>query len=220
MPSIINASSTGSGGIVQTADASGVLQLQSNGTVALTVSGSTVTLAGATTLSNTLQVATTIGVGGATPAASGAGITFPATQSASSNANTLDDYEEGSWTPTIQNATSYSSQVGQYTKIGRQVTVTANLLCAFNNTGATGITLTGLPFASSSVSTIYAIGRGFQVVGWNQSNQNLQLQLGPSATSISLYTTSSSTSINYSSVLANSFGTSVEIEYTMTYFTE
>jgi hypothetical protein len=43
---------------------------------------------------------TTIGVGGATPSTSGAGITFPATQSASSNVNTLDDYEEGSWTPT------------------------------------------------------------------------------------------------------------------------
>ena len=38
--------------------------------------------------------ATTIGVGGATPAASGSGISFPATQSASSDANTLDDYEE------------------------------------------------------------------------------------------------------------------------------
>jgi hypothetical protein len=45
MASIINASSTGSGGIVQTADASGVLQLQSNGTTALTVSGSAVTFA-------------------------------------------------------------------------------------------------------------------------------------------------------------------------------
>jgi hypothetical protein len=38
---------------------------------------------------------TTIGVGGATPSASGSGISFPATQSASSDANTLDDYEEG-----------------------------------------------------------------------------------------------------------------------------
>jgi hypothetical protein len=49
MPSIINASSTGSGGIVQTADASGVLQLQSNGTTALTVNtdGSTTFAQGA-----------------------------------------------------------------------------------------------------------------------------------------------------------------------------
>ena len=42
MASIINASSTGSGGIVQTADASGVLQLQNNGTVAVTVTGGNV----------------------------------------------------------------------------------------------------------------------------------------------------------------------------------
>jgi hypothetical protein len=56
MPSIINASSSGSGGIVQTADASGVLQLQSNGTVALSISGSTVTLAGALGTSGNLTV--------------------------------------------------------------------------------------------------------------------------------------------------------------------
>ena len=49
MASIINASSTGSGGIVQTADASGVLQLQSNGTTALTTSGANVTIAGTLT---------------------------------------------------------------------------------------------------------------------------------------------------------------------------
>ena len=49
MASIINASSSGSGGIVQTADASGVLQLQSNGTTALTTSGANVTVAGTLT---------------------------------------------------------------------------------------------------------------------------------------------------------------------------
>jgi hypothetical protein len=56
----------------------------------------------------------------------GTGITFPATQSASSNANTLDDYEEGTWTPTIiSDATnptlSYTTQTGRYIKIGRLV---------------------------------------------------------------------------------------------------
>jgi len=49
MTSTINASSTGSGGIVQTADASGTLVLQSNGTTALTVSGANVTIAGTLT---------------------------------------------------------------------------------------------------------------------------------------------------------------------------
>jgi hypothetical protein len=162
MASIINASSTGSGGIVQTADASGVLQLQSNGTTALTVSGSTVTLAGATTLSNTLQVATTIGVGGATPAASGAGITFPATQSASSNANTLDDYEEGTWTPNLggndQGSSGgtgnvYSTRVGTYVKVGKIVTCTVNLVLstASGNTGVV-IFINGWPFNPDATS--------------------------------------------------------------------
>jgi hypothetical protein len=65
--------------------------------------------------------ATTIGVGGATPAASGAGITFPASVSASSNANTLDDYEEGTWTPTAWGTGNISSASGRYIKIGKQV---------------------------------------------------------------------------------------------------
>lgn len=59
MPSIINASSSGSGGIVQTADASGVLQLQSNGTVALNIDTSANVIIGATSGSNKLVVSQT-----------------------------------------------------------------------------------------------------------------------------------------------------------------
>jgi hypothetical protein len=68
------------------------------------------------------------GLGGAVPS-SGTGITFPATQSASSNANTLDDYEEGTWTPNIDggyntsNTVTYTTQSGSYTKVGRLVVV-------------------------------------------------------------------------------------------------
>jgi hypothetical protein len=56
MASIINASSTGSGGIVQTADASGVLQLQSNGVVALSTSGANVTIANQLSLTTGLTI--------------------------------------------------------------------------------------------------------------------------------------------------------------------
>ena len=59
---------------------------------------------------------------------------FPATQNPSADANTLDDYEEGTWTPTIQDTTesdaegqTYSVQEGVYTKIGRVVYVTGYL---------------------------------------------------------------------------------------------
>jgi hypothetical protein len=83
-----------------------------------TVNGA-VTVTGALAAS-TLKATTTIGVGAATPSTSGAGITFPATQSASTNANTLDDYEEGTWTPAFTNLTTtgIASFTGTYTKIG------------------------------------------------------------------------------------------------------
>jgi hypothetical protein len=81
------------------------------------------------------------------------GITFPATQVASSDANTLDDYEEGTWTPglSFNNATTgltYSGQAGTYVKVGRQVTVFGYI--ALSNKGSsTGLVrLTGLPFTA------------------------------------------------------------------------
>ena len=95
-------------------------------------------------------IATTMGVGGATPSGSGSGITFPATQSASSDANTLDDYEEGTWTPTI-NGTTMTAGSGWYTKIGRQVFLGFNNLVGVaaisNNANAS---IGGFPFSISS----------------------------------------------------------------------
>ena len=104
----------------------------------------------------TEQVATTIGVGNATPANTGAGITFPATQSASTDANTLDDYEEGTWTPTVSSAisgslTSYTSY-GIYTKIGNTVIAKAAIKITNVGTAATGLLLSGYPFTSNNLS--------------------------------------------------------------------
>jgi hypothetical protein len=102
---------------------------------------------GITTNSGTLISASTIGVGGATPSASGAGITFPATQSASTDANTLDDYEEGTFTPQ-GNGITFSSASGTYTKIGRIVTVTYDV--TFPSTANAGqARIANLPFTPS-----------------------------------------------------------------------
>jgi hypothetical protein len=87
------------------------------------------------------------------------GITFPATQSASSDANTLDDYEEGTWTPTLTPATSGTITLGSpnlcaYTKIGRVVTVNGLIDTASVSTpvGAS-VTFNNLPFASNATAT-------------------------------------------------------------------
>ena len=109
---------------------------------------------GITTNAGTLISASTIGVGGTTPSTSGAGISFPATQSASTDANTLDDYEEGTWTPSAFNGGGTGiTYVANYVKIGRQV----SCFFAINGTGLTttaaSTTLSGLPFAPSNVPT-------------------------------------------------------------------
>ena len=97
---------------------------------------------------------------------SGTGITFPATQNSSSDANTLDDYEEGTWTPNIAfggNTTGITYNAtynkGWYTKVGN--VVVCKMACEVSNTGsATGdLTVTNFPFNSSQVtaSASYAI---------------------------------------------------------------
>ena len=101
------------------------------------------------TQNSTPAFASTIGVGGATAAASGAGITFPATASASSDANTLDDYEEGTWTPAGNTGFpggGIDVAIGTYTKIGNVVHAFA--LMTAKNDGTT-IQIGGLPFATS-----------------------------------------------------------------------
>ena len=126
---------------------------------------------GITNNSGTLISASTVGVGGTTPAASGAGITFPATQSASTDANTLDDYEEGTWTPTVialsGTFTTVGACSGQYTKIGRQVNVTYTINITTLGTGAGGFEVTNLPFSVVS-STSDIPGYGVRASDGNQ----------------------------------------------------
>jgi hypothetical protein len=94
----------------------------------------------------------TVALQGAIPNA-GTGITFPATQSASSNANTLDDYEEGTWTPTYSNfVTSPTSAEAIYIKIGKLVYVMVTLAGSNMETTAGASQIIGLPFTPSGVS--------------------------------------------------------------------
>lgn len=83
-------------------------------------------------------------------AASSGQLKFPATQNASADANTLDDYEEGTFTPTVigdgtAGTATYTTQTGKYTKVGRQVFV--EIVLGWNSgTGTGGLRVSGLPF--------------------------------------------------------------------------
>lgn len=84
------------------------------------------------------------------------GIQFPATQSASADANTLDDYEEGTWTPTLTGSSgsaTYSVQAGTYVKVGSMVTLNFWIFGSSKNTLAGNVTIT-LPFTVTDVNSV------------------------------------------------------------------
>ena len=130
-----NGVSSGSVGLKYASDNSGVLALQTNGNTAVTIDST-----GLVTLPY-------------------GQIKFPATQNASSDANTLDDYEEGTWTPafsftTTNGSLTYDSVYGRYTKIGNIVNATLYLGVLSKGTASGDCRIT-LPFTSSSTTANY-----------------------------------------------------------------
>jgi hypothetical protein len=111
-----------------------------------------------------------VSVGSATPTASGTGITFPSTQSASTSANTLDDYEEGTWTPAYEGlagsagSLAYASGYprGRYTKIGRLVVATGEIELTNKGSWTSGVQIAGLPFNISATE----VAQGFCIAGY------------------------------------------------------
>lgn len=107
-------------------------------------------------------------------------IVFPATQNASADANTLDDYEEGTFTPTLQfggsttGITYSSTRLGSYTKVGRMV-YGAIRFALTSKGSATGLaTITGLPF--TCINTEGYNGGVWEAYGGNMASWNVPKQ--------------------------------------------
>jgi hypothetical protein len=208
MASIINALSSGTGGIVTSGDASGILQLQTANTAAVTIDGSQIATFAANVISNgVVQALTTVQsssgadlslnanganrdvivkvngteqarfVGSTSVLSITSGIKFPATQSASSDGNTLDDYEEGTWTPRNSSATALSiNNSATYIKIGKLVFINADI----NQLSQDSVY--GLPFTSAS--TGYP---GVVTVAYNSfANQTLMGEFNGGTTNLTL----------------------------------
>lgn len=85
------------------------------------------------------------------------GVAFPATQVSSAGANTLDDYEEGTWTPVIggsggTSGQTYSAQTGTYTKIGKLVVAQFYVQLSVEGTITTSAQIQGLPFTAENTT--------------------------------------------------------------------
>jgi hypothetical protein len=90
--------------------------------------------------------------------ASGHGINFAATSDASGQSSELlDDYEEGTWTPTLSGSnggtkTAGAANIGRYNKVGNLVTATGTVAWDGSETLSGYIQVGGLPFASANIS--------------------------------------------------------------------
>ena len=84
------------------------------------------------------------------------GVQFPATQSASSDANNLDDYEEGTWTPALKFGGALVGMAGTfagfYTKIGNRVFWSLEFTLSAKGSSTGNATITGMPFTAANVT--------------------------------------------------------------------
>jgi hypothetical protein len=110
-----------------------------------------------------------IGTGDVIIETAGKGIDFSAnTHAAGMTSELLNWYEEGTWTPVVTAAvgtiTSYTAS-GNYTRIGRQVTVNMNIIITANGTGSAALQIAGLPFNAATVRYDAGAGEEYVVTG-------------------------------------------------------
>jgi DNA/RNA endonuclease YhcR with UshA esterase domain len=146
---------------------------------------------------------------------SGTGIAFPATQSASTDANTLDDYEEGTWTPSVGGTATYTERQGNYVKIGRMVYIRCAMTINAIGTGST-TTLSGLPFTCFTTSA----GTGGHI------NVGIFLNLASNSIFLAGYVGSATTEIIFTNSTSSAasmtnspaiFGASARVDFTLMY---
>jgi len=138
-----------------------------------------------------------------------AGISFNGDTAA---ANALDDYETGTWTPTLGGDTTYITQTGTYTKIGKSVSVQGYITVNVLGTGSPE-TVSGLPFTSgtlpSAVQLAYFGGLARTVV-------SLSPHLNSTSTTFSMYGLGGADS---TAALLSVFGNGTRVHFAATYRT-
>lgn len=88
-------------------------------------------------------------------------LTFPAVFSGQADPNTLDDYEEGTFTPSIQFGgaavgVTYAWQIGRYTKIGNRVNFNIRIGLTSKGSSVGAVAINGLPFGANAAANNYS----------------------------------------------------------------
>ena len=131
---------------------------QINGNLAI---AGTLAVTGASTLTGALTVnstgTSTIAGPLALSGASAGQIVFPATQNASSNVNTFDDYEEGTASPSVafggaSVGLTLGTQIGRYTKFGNRCAFNCDLVLTAKGSSTGSAQITGLPVVSQNTA--------------------------------------------------------------------
>jgi hypothetical protein len=172
----------------------------------------------------------TVSTGNLIIGTSGKGIDFSATSNGSGTTSSelLNDYEEGTFTPTYTGTNltvvSYGNQFGWYTKVGRLVTVTICLMTEdITVVGSENLKIGGLPFTSNST----AQATNALVIGdssrWSTNPPKYGV-IQPNVTEIVLYRDSGATGAGTDPVtvktddLADATGNRNVMRATLTYF--
>lgn len=118
-------------------------------------------------------------------------LAFPATQVPSSNANTLDDYEEGTFSPTVHGTSgsgvTYTTQSGAYIKVGRMVYFILDVVVSGLGTAAGVLSIGGLPFTVSNATAVVGGAGMFYFSGMAVNDIYFASFASPTTTDIDVY---------------------------------
>jgi hypothetical protein len=139
------------------------------------------------------QVLTSAGAGApptfsAAPSHTG-NVAFPATQVASADANTLDDYEETTWTCTLTDGSNDATgtATGTATKVGRLVVASAYLQTSSLGSVSGSIQMKGLPYTSANDGKYHSCAIGYGQ-GWAYTaGYMVSVHLPPNSTTMDMY---------------------------------
>jgi len=141
------------------------------------------------------------------------------------SANALDDYEEGAWTPVLRGSGTagtyeFATSGAYYTKVGRMVTVTANLVLSASVTGGgTGYAkITGLPYAKGANMAPQGTVL-FRNVDFADDANYVNVEFVTSSASSELYFPAIRDNTGTSDTPISAFGNSNTINLSITYFT-